>query len=494
VPSWLIFLMYKLLLILRYLRRKLAPMFAALAVTLCTAMVIIVISVMGGFLDMMRGAARKLTGDVIIRADLTGFPDYESLLATLHKLPEVAAATPTLRAYGLVNLEGRVLTVEVIGIDPKGLDEVTGFGQTLQWTRQAVLDDFDETVPRGDKLSPDTREYWAQQRRRAEAWDLHKFGMEMKPPAEWGDKPGVVLGIAMSNRRDSKGQYHFNDSSVRSKATLTVVPLSHAGVPIQPTLRDFTVVNEFKSGLYEIDANRVYVSFDTLQKMLHMDAAPAHDPETGEPTGKMLPARATEIMVKGKEGVPLEKLRDVVDNATHDFLIAHPTLLGLSVQTWEESHATFLGAVEKEKMLLTILFAIISVVAVAMIAVIFYMIVLEKTRDIGVLRAIGASRRGVASIFLGYGLAIGIVGAGLGLGLAAAIVLNINEIQDKLTAWFGVTVWNPEVYYFDKIPSKLNTHEVAVIVVAAVLASVIGSLIPAIRAGQLDPVESLRYE
>ena len=117
--------MYKLLIILRYLRRKLVPMFAAAAVTLCTAMVIIVISIMGGFLEMMCDTARRLTSDVTVRGDLTGFPDYGTMLRQIGALPEVEAATPIIATYGLLKLQGRVLTVEVQGIRPREFDRVT---------------------------------------------------------------------------------------------------------------------------------------------------------------------------------------------------------------------------------------------------------------------------------------------------------------------------------------------------------------------------------
>ena len=82
----------------------------------------------------------------------------------------------------------------------------------------------------------------------------------------------------------------------------------------------------------------------------------------------------------------------------------------------------------------------------------------------------------------------------LGLALAASIVLNLNEIQDLLYQWFGFKMWNPQIYYFDRIPSELDHTEVTVIVVCAILSSVIGAIVPAIRAAIQDPVESLRYE
>ena len=98
------------------------------------------------------------------------------------------------------------------------------------------------------------------------------------------------------------------------------------------------------------------------------------------------------------------------------------------------------------------------------------------------------------TIFLGYGLAIGCLGAGLGSALAAGIVYRINEIQDLLTRYFNFTMWDPTVYYFDRVPSQLDPTEVTVVVIVAILSSVLGSLIPAYLASRLNPIESLRYE
>jgi lipoprotein-releasing system permease protein len=285
------------------------------------------------------------------------------------------------------------------------------------------------------------------------------------------------------------------------QATLTVVPLTSRGTlgALQPARNVFVVVNEFKSGLYEVDANRVYVPFDVLQRMLDMDAREVHeqwDPVTGEPVGDVTKkaARATELMLKGVKGVPLAELKAAVRAEVDAFLATDRTIPYLQVQTWEERHAMLLGAVEKEKGLLTILFAIISLVAIAMIAVIFYMIVLEKTRDIGTLRALGASRSGIAGIFMGYGLAIGVVGSALGLVLATAIVINLNEIQDLLFHWFQFKMWDPRIYYFEKIPATINRQEVTVILFLAVLSSLMGAVIPALLAARLNPVDALRYE
>jgi lipoprotein-releasing system permease protein len=487
--------MYKLLLIFRYLRRKLAPLFAAVAVTLCTAMVIIVISVMGGFLDLLRNSARQLTGDVTISSgSYTGFPYYEELIAELEKLPQVKAATATIQAYGLINLDKSTIPVDIQGVKPQELEQIVEYGSTLHWSTE----DYVEYVvgAGGRELDPLEQAYFE------EAMDLKQAGMDFVPPVHLQGGPGdrqregIVLGIEVNprHRRDAQGQYDIANSAINRRVTLTVLPLTRQGGVLEPAARPMVVVNEFKSGLYEVDANRAYVSFDLLQQMLKMQEVPEADALTGEETGRVIPKRATEISLRGAEGYSLDEVEDAVQSATARFVQAHGDSPMLFVRSWEQVHAQLLNAVANEKGLVTFLFVVISIVAVVMVATTFYMIVLEKTRDIGVLRAIGASRGGIVHLFLGYGLAIGVVGAGAGLVLAVAVVTHLNEIQALLEQWFGWRMWDPQTYFFDRIPDTVKFIEAAAIVVGAILSSVVGALIPALLAGRLNPIEALRYE
>ena len=136
---------------------------------------------------------------------------------------------------------------------------------------------------------------------------------------------------------------------------------------------------------------------------------------------------------------------------------------------------------------------IIAVAGFGILAI-FAMIVVEKTRDIGILKALGASNGGVMSIFLGYGWLLGLVGAGFGTALGIAFTININDIEKVLASITGQEIFDRSVYYFDKIPTDVQVTTVLLVNLGAIAISVIASILPALRAAVLHPVRALRYE
>ena len=164
------------------------------------------------------------------------------------------------------------------------------------------------------------------------------------------------------------------------------------------------------------------------------------------------------------------------------------------ISSWRDKQGPLLMAVEMEMAVLNILLFLIIAVAGFGILAIFFMIVVEKTRDIGILKSLGASSSGVAGIFLGYGLFLGMLGAGAGLALGLAITWNINTIRACVEWCTGQRVFDPSIYYFFKIPTIVNVYTISWIIAGAVGIAVGASVLPALRAARLHPVEALRHD
>lgn len=534
--------MYQALLTRRYLTSKVMPLLAALAVALCVAMVIVVWSVMGGFLATLLSSGRTLMGDVLITHPVIGFPHYEALMEDLRKDPLVAGAAAALEAPGLLKLpDESTYLVQVVGVDGPSYDSATGYAGSLWWK---PLDTHlrRDTRWRDERLwdpppglatdqprasSPENRARW-----KSILEDLHRDALDLTArgahavsvPATDDPRgvPAAVLGIEVGqlNQRDPDGFYVPVYRRVGTfAATLSVLPMSRRGGVVDVRARRFPVVNNIQTGLYEADSRWVYVRLDALQEMLGMDAATKVSPGAtpGAPglgirideNGREVfntptvvgvePARVTSVLVRAAPGVDPGALRQRCATIYADFAARHPDVPApgrARVWTWDERPGIkqFVGAVRNEIALVLFLFAFISLTAVFLVFAIFWSMVSEKTKDVGILRAVGASRAGVAWLFLRYGVAIGCVGSAAGGLLALAVVLNINEIHHWLGTAFGIVVWTPGAYQFGEIPARIDPLHAAIVLFGGVAFSVIGALVPAVKASRLNPVEALRFE
>lgn len=247
-----------------------------------------------------------------------------------------------------------------------------------------------------------------------------------------------------------------------------------AGSPPEPRHFFATVVDVYKSGMSEYDANLVFCNLEYLQEMRGMI-----DPQSGKGAVTTL-----KIRLKDYEDAP-----QVVRSLQNAF---PPHLF--TVRTWEQKQGPLLAAVDIEAAILNVLLFLIIAVAGFGILAIFYMIVVEKTRDIGILKALGASSRGVMSIFLTYGLALGLVGSGVGAVLGLLFVRYINEIEGLLAIIMGRKVFDERIYYFPSIPTQVNAIMVISVAFGAIVIAVLASVLPARRASRLHPVQALRYE
>lgn len=521
--------MYQLLLIWKYLTRKVMPLLSVVAVMLCTTMVLIVWSIMGGFLVNLLETGKRFEGDVTIEWPTVGFRHYEDLIDRLEARPEVLAAAPRIDAVGMLSLpDNRLLMVSVIAVDER-FYRVTELESMLYWKP------LDEPLARdrGPDGGPELDMFGApvdlrlHDEHHARLRALQESALELRTPE--GDD-GALLGIEVAgfydrrrsgvrtlvwgiSKQNDKGELEVleNNFLPGQGVSLTMVPISSSGRPIGSVTQKIPVANEFESGIYEFDKNTVIIPLSVGQRLLRMGEgdrveAPAsiYDPA---PPGviEQDPPRVHTVMVKAVAGVSDVELRGVCREVYREFASAHedvPSFRQLAgpergnrhIATWADSHRMLVSAVETETVLVLFLFLIISLVAVFLILAIFWAMVSEKTRDVGTLRAIGASRLGIALVWICYGGAIGLVGAVLGMILSHAIVWNINPIHEWMGTALGVQVWDPKTYYMPKIPNEVDPMHALLVFLGGVSFSMAGAVVPALRAAWLNPVRALRFE
>jgi len=528
--------MYKWFLAWRYLHTKLIALFGVASVMLCVAMVLVVLSVMGGFLDTIRARSRGLHSEIVLDGSLQGFPYYDEFQSYLKKelFDVVRVSTPVIYSYGIFRVPATTYTkpARVHGIRLKDYVQVNDFKNGLYYEK--YFPGTTDLSPQGIPVAGITSEgefklpsqfqeanaRWRSQETDPEViteFDFMPFEKAMYPsitpvlpgqrvfsvaagePVIAGpERNGIIVGADLIHYRRPDGKFD-RQIALGADIALTLMPLSPSGNPTgEPPVRlPLRYADDSRTGIYEIDSLSVYVDYELLQHQLAMDAQPLIDGGFSKP-------RINQLLIALQPGIELNIARDRIAVAWSNFAAslesqlleadAH-ALSFVDVYTWEDLQRTFIQAVEKEKVLVTFLFGLISMVAIVLVGCIFYMIVEKKTKDIGILKALGAQGRGVAGLFITYAAAVGVVGSILGLLVGSVFVWNINAIQDFLASLNPqLRVWSPDVYSFDRIPEVVKQADALWVAIIAILSSMVGSLIPAFIAAKVWPVQALRYE
>ncbi len=286
---------------------------------------------------------------------------------------------------------------------------------------------------------------------------------------------GIILGLAIAKRKTIIDGELTDFYMVRPGDDVQIM-FPTVGGAAKPISENCTLVDFYSSNMHEYDSSFAFVPLKELQKIRGMV-----DPLTGD-------ASVSTIQIKLKEGANLDEARDK--------LIAQfpPESYPYDIHTWQDTQRPLLSAVNMELTILNLLLFMIIAVAGFGILATFFMIVVEKTKDIGVLKALGAPSSGVMSIFLGYGMALGLVGTGAGIILGLLFVRYINQIAAVVQMITGQEVFDPSIYYFSEIPTIVSPLMVLLVGLGAILIAVMASVLPALRAARLHPVEALRYE
>jgi len=288
---------------------------------------------------------------------------------------------------------------------------------------------------------------------------------------------GIVMGVGLAMSRPVDGKQY---SSIFPGDDTQLTVLSKSGSQPKGVTERFTVTDFYESKMAQFDQRFVFVPLARLQELLGLvDPADASNPAK---------RGITHLQIKLREGADLIAVRDRLRKEYADEIRS----AGFIVNTWRDQEQMILDAVALEKRILNVLLFLSILVAGFGIFAIFRMIVMEKTPDIGILKSLGASKRGIAGIFLSYGLALGIVGGGLGITMGLIFLSYINEIADLLAKLMGQPVFDPSIYNFYEIPTHVNVYEVMIIFVGAILVALISSFLPAVRAARMQPLDAIR--
>jgi lipoprotein-releasing system permease protein len=233
-----------------------------------------------------------------------------------------------------------------------------------------------------------------------------------------------------------------------------------------PRVRAYKVAAVFQVGMNEYDSGYVFLPLEAAQVFFQQ------------------PQSVTQIEVMADDP-------DNVGRIGRDILAAVPPG-SVRVVDWQQSNNSFFAAVQVEQNVMFLILTLIIVVAAFNVVSSLIMMVKDKTRDIAVLRTIGAGRGAVLRIFLMVGASVGVTGTLVGTALGVLFCLNIERIQGWVEALTGRTVFDPTVYYLAHLPARLNWGEVAQIIGMALVLSLLATLYPSWRAARTDPVEALR--
>jgi lipoprotein-releasing system permease protein len=271
------------------------------------------------------------------------------------------------------------------------------------------------------------------------------------------DKPGVDGGILLGSRLASRLSVYPGD-------VVTLVPVTQAkvnpalGVAV-PRFWKFEVTGLFDTGMFQYDNQFVVLSRETAQRFTGLGAAVSgiavrvDDPERAPAIGAALEKRL---------GYPYRAL------------------------DWQTQNSSLFSALQLEKLAMGLIIFFIMVVAAFNIVGTLTMVVTDKTREIGILRAMGLTSAAVGRVFLVQGAVIGGVGTALGLVLG----LSVAYVVDR-SGWVRI---NPAVYFIDHLPVHMQWLDVAVVVLASLAIAICATLYPSRSAAALTPVDAIRHE
>jgi lipoprotein-releasing system permease protein len=251
--------------------------------------------------------------------------------------------------------------------------------------------------------------------------------------------------------------------------TITIISPVGISTPMgmMPRMKKFVVAGIFESGFYEYDSTLAYLSLQSCQDFLQMG-----DTVTG-------------IDIKVDDIYKADVIARKIQNKLGYPFWAH---------NWMQMNKNLFSALKLEKRVMFIILSLIVLVAAFNIISALIMIVMEKNKDIAILKSMGATSRSIMKIFIYQGIIVGVIGTALGSAVGLAVALNLQKVSQFVEKMFDVKFLPGDVYYLSELPSKVNYGDVLIIVAGTLLVCFISTIYPSWRASRLDPAEALRYE
>ncbi|MDX9816044.1 MAG: lipoprotein-releasing ABC transporter permease subunit [Smithellaceae bacterium] len=301
-----------------------------------------------------------------------------------------------------------------------------------------------------------------------------KLGKMREGEIEYLDKipPGILEKIPRENAHFGGiviGKEMARNFGIFLLDTITIISPVGISTPMgmMPRMSKFIVVGIFESGFYEYDSTLVFLSLKNAQDFLQMG-----DTVTG--------------------------IDIVVDDIYKADVIAHniQSKLGFPfwANNWMQTNRNLFAALKLERRVMFIILSLIVLVAAFNIISALIMIVMEKNKDIAILKSMGATSFSIMKIFIYQGLVAGLIGTFLGCIAGLAVALNLQKVSLFVEKVFNFQILPGDVYYLSELPSQVNYLDVVIIVVGTMLICFFSTIYPSLRASRLDPAEALRYE
>jgi lipoprotein-releasing system permease protein len=406
---------FELFLGLRYLKAKRKQAFisvitiiSVVGVMMGVMALIVVLSVMNGFREDLMSKILGVNAHLWVLSYNGSFSEYEKVSKEVDSTNGVVATTPFIYGQVMVDHLGSVSGAYLRGLDTQTAGKVIG---------------IDAMVKKGS---------------------LSSLG------GSHDGLPGVIIGKELAARIGIRPKQILSMISPQGKLT----PLGRV-----PNSRKYQVTAIFDSGMYEYDANLVFVSLEEAQDFLGME-----DTVTG------LEVKVTDIYEADRIG------RSISDKLGHPYW----------TKDWKLMNRSLVSALKLEKLTMFVILTMIVLVGALNIISTLVMVVMEKYRDMAILRAMGATARSIMSIFMFQGLLVGVIGtlAGLVSGLGIC----------HLLAKYKFITLPSDIYYISTLPVRVELSDVLFVTLSAVVISFLATLYPSWHASRLNPVEALRYE